>query len=144
MFTNSLVTSDLRLPFVMTPVSTNCTKPGSLQKVRGQKSEVTREFFCYQIKYSKSLSWTANLNFPPKPVDNLFKFSAQDSDLECLICQCRTFPISSDSKPPLIKTVLTRDPLYHRDHQITLYVVWNPTVVPNLFSSLIMKLLKVA
>ena len=32
--------------------------------------------------YSKSLSWGENLNFPPKTVNNSFKFSAQDSDLD--------------------------------------------------------------
>ena len=33
-------------------------------------------------KYSKSLSWTWNLNFPPITVNNKFKFQAQDSNLE--------------------------------------------------------------
>ena len=33
-------------------------------------------------KYSKKLSWTWNLNFPPKTVNNKFKFQAQDSFLE--------------------------------------------------------------
>ena len=32
--------------------------------------------------YSKSLSWTWNLKFPPISVNYLFKFQAQDSDLE--------------------------------------------------------------
>ena len=31
-----------------------------------------------------SVGETKNLNFPPKTVNNLFKFSAQDSDLEYL------------------------------------------------------------
>ena len=35
-----------------------------------------------QNDYPKSLSWTWNLNFPPITVKNLFKFKAQDSDLE--------------------------------------------------------------
>ena len=48
----------------------------------GFKSEDTGEFFHCQHKYSKSLSWAENLNFPPKTLNNLFKFSAQDSDLE--------------------------------------------------------------
>jgi hypothetical protein len=48
----------------------------------GFKSEETGVFFCCQNEYSKSLSWAENLNFPPKTVNNLFKFSAQDSDLE--------------------------------------------------------------
>ena len=37
---------------------------------------------CGSKNYSKSLSWAENLNFPPKTVNNIFKFSAQDSDLE--------------------------------------------------------------
>ena len=32
--------------------------------------------------YSKSLSWTWNLNFPPITVNNKFKFQAQDSNME--------------------------------------------------------------
>ena len=48
----------------------------------GFMSEDTGGFFHCQNKYFKSLSWAENLNFPPKLVDNLFKFSAQDSDLE--------------------------------------------------------------
>ena len=54
-----------------------------------------------QNKYSKSLSWAENLNFLPKSVSNLFKFSAQDSDLEYLFWQCKKPPVSSDIKPPL-------------------------------------------
>ena len=50
----------------------------------GFKSEDTGEFFHCQLKYSISLSWAENLNFLPKRVYNLFKFSAQDSDLEYL------------------------------------------------------------
>ena len=46
------------------------------------KSEDTGELLHLQSKYSKSLAWAENLNFPPKTVNNLFKFSAQDSDLE--------------------------------------------------------------
>ena len=41
-----------------------------------------------------------NLNFLPT-VNNLFKFSAQDSDLEYLFWQYKNFPVSSDLKPPL-------------------------------------------
>ena len=48
----------------------------------GFKSEDTGELLHLQHKYSKSLSWAENLNFPPKTINNLFKFSAQDSDLE--------------------------------------------------------------
>ena len=51
--------------------------------------------------YSKSLSWAENLNFPPKTVNSLFKFSAQNSDLEYLFWKCKKFPVSSDLKPPL-------------------------------------------
>ena len=48
----------------------------------GFKSEETGGFLLLQNKYSKSLSWAENLNFLPKTVNNLFKFTAQDSDLE--------------------------------------------------------------
>ena len=57
----------------------------------GFKSEDTGEFFHCQHKYSKSLSWAENFNFPPKTVNNLFKFSAQDSDLEYLCWQRKFF-----------------------------------------------------
>ena len=67
----------------------------------GFKSEETREFFRCQNKYSKSLSWAENLNFPPKTVNNLFKFSAQDSDLEYLFWQRKNSSVSSDLKQPL-------------------------------------------
>jgi hypothetical protein len=43
-------------------------------------------------------------NFPPKSVNNLFKFSAQDSDLEYLFWQCKKPPVSSELKPPLEST----------------------------------------
>jgi hypothetical protein len=68
----------------------------------GFKSEDTGEFFHCQHKYSKSLSWAENLNFLPKTVNNLFKFSAQDSDLEYLCWQWKNSPVSSDLEPPLI------------------------------------------
>ena len=67
----------------------------------GFKSEETGGFLLLQNIYSKSLSWAENLNFPPKTVNNLFKFSAQDSDLEYLIWQRKNAPVSSDLKPPL-------------------------------------------
>ena len=35
-----------------------------------------------QKKYSKKLSWTWNLNFPPITVNNKFKFQVQNSNLE--------------------------------------------------------------
>ena len=44
----------------------------------GFKSEETWKKFWCQKKYSKSLSWAENLNFPPKKVNSLLKFSAQD------------------------------------------------------------------
>ena len=44
----------------------------------GFMSEDTGWFLHCQNKYSKSLSWAENLNFPPKSVNNLFKFSSQD------------------------------------------------------------------
>ena len=37
----------------------------------GFMSEDAGEFLHCQIKYSKSLSWAENLNFPPKTVNNL-------------------------------------------------------------------------
>ena len=43
----------------------------------GFKSEDTGEVLHLQHKYSIPLSWTENLNFLPKKVNNLFKFSAQ-------------------------------------------------------------------
>ena len=42
-------------------------------------SESAMCFLHCQNKYSKSLSWTWNLNFPPITVNKLFKFQAQDS-----------------------------------------------------------------
>ena len=66
----------------------------------GFKSEETGGFLHCQNKYFKSLSWAENLNFPPKSVKNLFKFSAQDSDLEYLFWQCKKPTASSDIKPP--------------------------------------------
>ena len=44
----------------------------------GFKSEETGGFLSLQNKYSKSLSWAENLDFPPKSENNLFKLSAQD------------------------------------------------------------------
>ena len=59
----------------------------------GFKSEDTGEFLHLHHKYSKSLSCAEDLNFPPKTVNNLFKLSARDSDLEYLCL-----------KPPLTET----------------------------------------
>jgi hypothetical protein len=69
----------------------------------GFKSEETGGFLFLQNKYSKSLSCAENLNFLPKSVNNLFKFSAQDSDLEYLFWRSKNPPVSSDLKPPLVK-----------------------------------------
>ena len=48
----------------------------------GFKTEETGGFLLLQDKYSKLLSWAENSNYPAKSVHNLFKFPAQDSDLE--------------------------------------------------------------
>ena len=53
------------------------------------------------IEYSKLLSWAENLNFLPKTVNNLFKFTAQDSDLEYSCWRRKKFSVSSDLKPLL-------------------------------------------
>ena len=70
----------------------------------GFKSEDTGEFLHLQHKYSQSLFWAENLNFPPKTVNNLFKFPAQDSDFEYLCWRRKNFPVSSELKPPLGST----------------------------------------
>ena len=70
----------------------------------GFKSEDTGEFLHLQLRYSKSLSWVENLNFPPKTANNFFKFSAQDSDLEYLCWRRKNFPVASDLKQPLAHT----------------------------------------
>ena len=74
----------------------------------GFKSEDTGEFLHCQNKYSKSLSWAENLNFPPKIWISCllfwggkFKFFAQDNDLEYSFWQCKSSPVSSDLKSPL-------------------------------------------
>jgi len=54
------------------------------------------------------------LNFPPKTVNNFFKFSAQDSDLEYLCC--KNCPVSSDLKPALV--TFPQDPMYLAGCQI--------------------------
>ena len=68
----------------------------------GFKPEDTGNFLHCKHKYSKSISWVENLNFPPNTVNNLFKFSAQDSDLEYLFWQRKNSSVSSDLKPPLV------------------------------------------
>ena len=80
--------------------------------------------FQFSKKYSKLLSWTWNLNFPPITVNNKFKFQAQDSNLEYFyfgdleiwktIC---TFW----KKPPLVGT----------------FVWWRTTTYISRFSSII-------
>jgi hypothetical protein len=45
----------------------------------------------------------SKINIPnhyPEAVNNLFKFSAQDSDLEYLFWRRKNSPVSSDLKPP--------------------------------------------
>ena len=42
-----------------------------------------------------------NLNFLPKRVYNLFKFSVQDSGLAYLFWRSKNSPVSSDLEPPL-------------------------------------------
>ena len=79
--------------------STNLTNPAK----GGFKSEETGEFFHCQNKYSKSLTWAENLNFPPKTVNNFLKLSAQDSDLEHLFWQRKNSSVSFDLNPPLVK-----------------------------------------
>ena len=66
------------------------------------QSEETGDIFHCQNRYSKSLSSAENLNFPPKTVYKLFKFSAQDSGLEYLFCQQKNPSVSSDLKPPFV------------------------------------------
>ena len=77
----------------------------------GFRSEEAGGLLHCQDKYSKSLSWAENLNFPPKTVNKLFKFSTQDSDLEYLSWQCKKSPVSSDFKPTWEK--MTRAPPSH-------------------------------
>ena len=74
----------------------------------GFKLADTGEFLHLQHKYSKSLSWVENMNFLPKRVNNLFKFSAQNSDLEYLCMRRKIFLVPSDVKPPLSYQKLTR------------------------------------
>ena len=70
----------------------------------GFKSEEAGKNFRCLNKYSKSLSWAENLNFPHKTVNNLFNFSAQDSDLEYSFWQRKNSSVSSDLKPPQTKS----------------------------------------
>ena len=65
-------------------------------------SESVMRFSNLQNKYSKSLSWTWNLNFLPITVNNLFKFQAQDSDLEYSFWRFDKHIALSENKPPLV------------------------------------------
>ena len=87
-------TSSLSVCFLGKPVTCNLVGKG------GFKSEDTEEYLHCQHEYSKSLSWAENFNFPPKTVNNLFKFSAHDSYLEYLFWRDKDPPLSSDLKPP--------------------------------------------
>ena len=59
----------------------------------GLMSEETGGFLHIQNEYSKSLSWAENLNIPCKSVNNLFKFSDQDSDLKHLFWRGKNLPV---------------------------------------------------
>ena len=74
----------------------------SMASKGGFKSEDTEKKLPLQHKYFKSLSWAENFNSPPKTVNNLFKFFAQDSDLEYLFWRSINSPASSDLKPHLV------------------------------------------
>ena len=54
-----------------------------------QRSEDTGRFLLLQKKYSKSLSLAENLNLT---ANNLFKFSAQDNNLEYLFWGSKNLP----------------------------------------------------
>ena len=55
------------------------------------------------LKVALSQKRLEDLNFPPKSVNNLFQFYAQDSDLEYLFWKSKNPQVSSDLKPPLAK-----------------------------------------
>ena len=74
------------------------TQPIWTKKLDPNFSEDTKKNSSSPKKYSKS--WAENLNFPPMTV-NLFKFSAQDSNLEYLFWRSKYLPVSSDIIPPL-------------------------------------------
>ena len=56
----------------------------------------------YWYRYSKCLNCLGHNEGLPKSVNNLFKFSDQDSDLEYLFWRSKNPPVSSDLKPPLV------------------------------------------
>ena len=66
-------------------------------------SEDTGEFLLLQNEYCKSLSWAENLNKLFTVLGGKFKFSAQDSDMRYSLWRSKNPPVSSDSKPPLLK-----------------------------------------
>ena len=75
-------------------------KVSQLKVALSQK--ILENFYISNINmYSKFLSCAENLNFPPKTVNNSFKLSTQDSNLEYLCWRRKNFPVSSDLKPPL-------------------------------------------
>ena len=74
--------------------------PGSLLKV-ALSQKILDNFSTANINIPNHYSRLENLNFPPQTVSNLFKFSAQDSNLEYLCWQWKNSLVSSDLKPPL-------------------------------------------
>ena len=68
--------------------------------------KILDNFSTANINIPNHYSRLENLNFPPQTVSNLFKFSAQDSDLEYLCWQWKNSPVSPDLKPPLANDVL--------------------------------------
>ena len=68
------------------------TTPASFRVKGGFKSEETEGFLYLQDKYSKY----EQKIFQPKLINNLFKFSAQDSDLEYLLWRSEKFPVFPD------------------------------------------------
>ena len=65
--------------------------------------KILENFYIFNInipnRYPEQNIWI----FPPKTVNNLFKFSAQDTDLKYLCWRHKIFPVSSELKPPLDK-----------------------------------------
>ena len=86
------------------------------------KSKRWRRIFTSPKKdlYSKSLSWAENLNFLPITVNNLFKFSAQDRDLE----YCKNPAVSSDKKPPLCHMTYDSIHIFYERFLLVLYLLF--------------------
>ena len=59
------------------------------------------QYFKVKHQAQHSVIFSFDLNFPPKTVHNLIKFSAHDSNLEYLFWRSKNSPVSSDLKPPL-------------------------------------------